>query len=121
MGFIKIGGRWVSKDGDQAGPSGTNDGEEPEAATNQEEHATETHEVGPSDDHIGERMTSMSPFERLMVNRMDTFAENQRNLHDCVNQGFTIWIQGSKPWLSRLKKFITNFWIYNMAGMIEGS
>jgi len=28
----------------------------------------------------------MSPFERLMVNRIDSFAENQRNLHDlCVS------------------------------------
>jgi len=35
MGFTKIGGRWVSKDGDQVCPSGTNDGEEPEVAANQ--------------------------------------------------------------------------------------
>ena len=28
----------------------------------------------------------MSPFERFMVNRLDSFAENQRNLHDlCVS------------------------------------
>jgi len=28
----------------------------------------------------------MSPFERLMVNRLDSFGENQRNLHDlCVS------------------------------------
>ena len=28
----------------------------------------------------------MSPFERLMMNRLDSFAENQRNLHDlCVS------------------------------------
>jgi len=33
-----------------------------------------------------ERMQTMSPFERLMVNRLDSFAENQRNLHDlCVS------------------------------------
>jgi len=81
MGFTKIGGRWVSKDGDQAGPSETNDAEEPETVATQEEPPAETHEASPSDDHIGERMTSMSPFERLMVNRMDIFAENQRNLH----------------------------------------
>jgi len=30
MGFTKIGGRWVSKDSDQAGPSGRNEGDEPE-------------------------------------------------------------------------------------------
>ena len=34
----------------------------------------------------GERMQTMSPFERLMVNRLDSFAENQRSLHDlCVS------------------------------------
>ena len=81
MGFTKIGGRWVSKDGDQAGPSGTNDGDEHEDVTTQEELAVETHEAGLSDGYKGERMTSMSPFERLMINRMDTFAENQRNVH----------------------------------------
>ena len=52
MEFTKIGRRWVSKDGNQVGPSGTNDGEEPEAAANQEEPVAETHEAGPSDDHI---------------------------------------------------------------------
>ena len=62
MGFSKIGGRGVSKDGDQAGPSGTNDGDAPEDAATQEEPAVETHEVGPSDGYMGERMTSMSPF-----------------------------------------------------------
>jgi len=68
MGFTKIGGRWVSKDGYQAGPSGTHDEEEAEAAANLEEPAVETHGTDPSIDHRGDRMTSMSPFERLMVN-----------------------------------------------------
>jgi len=88
MGFTKIGGRWVSKDSDQAGPSGTNDGEEPEAPANQEEPAAKTHEAGPSDGHMGERRTSMSTFERLIVNCMDTFAENQRNLHELCESRF---------------------------------
>jgi len=35
MGFTKIVGKWVRKDGDDAGPRGTNDGEEPKAAANQ--------------------------------------------------------------------------------------
>ena len=31
-------------------------------------------------------MPTMSSFERLMVNRLDSFAENQRSLHDlCVS------------------------------------
>ena len=34
----------------------------------------------------GERMQTMSSFERLMVNRLDSFAENQKSLHDlCVS------------------------------------
>jgi len=38
------------------------------------------------DGHQGERMQTMSPFERLMVNRLDSFAKNQRSLHDlCVS------------------------------------
>ena len=31
-------------------------------------------------------MQSMSSFEELVMNKLDSFAENQRNLHDlCVN------------------------------------
>jgi len=33
-------------------------------------------------------MTTMSPFERLMINRMDTSVENQRNLHDLYESRF---------------------------------
>ena len=39
MGFTKIGGGWVSKDGDQAGPCGTNEDDEPEEAAMQDELA----------------------------------------------------------------------------------
>ena len=34
------------------------------------------------------RMQTMSPFERLMVNKLDSFAENQRNLHDLSVSNF---------------------------------
>jgi len=44
MGFTKIGGRWVSKDGDQAGPSGTNEGNETEETAVQDEPTIETQE-----------------------------------------------------------------------------
>ena len=90
MGFTKIGGRWVSKDGDQAGPSGTNEGDEPEDAAMQDEPAAGTQEDDHNDtnDHMGERMTTISPFERLMINRMDTFADNQRNLYDMCESRF---------------------------------
>jgi len=33
-------------------------------------------------------MTTMSHFERLMINHMDTFAEKQRNLHDLCESRF---------------------------------
>jgi len=62
MGFTKIGWRWVSKDGDQACPSGINDGDEPEDASIQEEPAAETQEVGHNDAYMRERMTTNVSF-----------------------------------------------------------
>ena len=53
-----------------------------------EDPAEDFQDAGPSADaeHQGERMQTMSPFERLMVNRLDSFVENQRSLHDlCVS------------------------------------
>jgi len=44
MGFTKIGGRWVSKDCDEVGPSGTNEGDETEEAIMQDEPAVKTQE-----------------------------------------------------------------------------
>jgi len=70
MGFNKIGGKWVSKDGDQAGPSGTNEGDEPEDAATQDEPVAETQEGDHNDAYMGERMITMSPFERLLINHM---------------------------------------------------
>jgi len=70
MGFTKIGGRWVSKDGDQAGPSGINDDDkvvEPAA----------TDYLGPNIDDW--EIKKHLKFERLMINRMDNFAEQQNN------------------------------------------
>jgi len=88
MGFTKIGGRWVSKDGDQASPSGTNE-DEPEEAAMQDELVATVQEDDQNDTNMGERMTTMSPFERLMINRMDTFADNQRNLYDMCESRFS--------------------------------
>jgi len=42
-----------------------------------------------NDSNMGERMTTMSPFERLMINHMDTFAENQMNLYDMCESRFS--------------------------------
>ena len=82
MGFTKIGGRWVSKDGDQAGPSGTNEGDELEEAAKQDEPTAKTQEGEHHNINMDERMPIMSSFERLMINRMDTFVDNQRNQHE---------------------------------------
>ena len=92
MGFTKIGGKWLSKDGDHgASSSGAAHLEQDEPANMDVQHEDpdeDFQDAGPSADteHQGERMETMSPFERLMVNRLDTFAENQRSLHDlCVS------------------------------------
>ena len=95
MDFIKINGRWVSKDGEHGGSSsgihvehGEEDQEVVEGAgmnfQNEEQPATDLG-AGTSVGHQGNRIPSMSSFESFMVNRLDSFAKNQRNLHDlCV-------------------------------------
>jgi len=88
MRFTKIGGRLVSKNGDQAGPSGTNEGDEPEEATMEDDLAAETQEGEHHDINMDERMPIMSSFERLMINRMDSLADNKRNLHEMCESRF---------------------------------
>ena len=92
MGFTKVGGKWISKDGDLgASSSAAADVEQDEPADMDVQHEDppeDYQDAGPSADagNQEERMQTMSPFERLMVNRLDSFAENQRNLHDlCVS------------------------------------
>ena len=71
----------MSKDGDQAGPSGINDEDEATkpAATDYVEHNTD----------IGrERITSMTSFKRLMLNWMDSFAKQQNNLYEMFQNRF---------------------------------
>jgi len=92
MGFSKVGGKWISKDGDlSASSSGVADLEQDEPAdidVQHEDPPEDYQDAGPS---VGagnqeERMQTMSPFERLMVNKLNSFAENQRSLHDlCVS------------------------------------
>jgi len=91
MGFTKIGGKWVSKDGDHGVSSSAT------ANLDEEEHDADMdfhHEEQPETNQGArtnagnqeDEMPSMSSFERYMVNRLDGFAENQRNLHDlCVS------------------------------------
>ena len=91
MGFTKISGKWVSKDGDHGGSSSAaaaDFDEEDQAADmdiHNEDHPTAAFEAGTSAGHQGDEMHFMSSFERYTVNRLDGFAENQRNLHElCV-------------------------------------
>ena len=96
MGFTKINGKWVSKDGGQGGSSsglhaehGEEDQEDDEGVDmdipDTDQPATDFG-AGTSVGHQGDRTPSMSSFQRYMVNRLDGFAENQRNLHDlCVS------------------------------------
>jgi len=88
MGFTKINGRWVSKYGDSSSAAAADFDEEDQAADmdihNEEQPAT-NFDVGTSAEHQGDEISSMPYFKRYMVNRLDGFAENQRNLHDlCV-------------------------------------
>jgi len=91
MGFTKIDGRWVSKDGDQGGSSsGVQVGQEEEehdvaegvGVDAQEDETAADIGAGTSIGNQGDKIFSKSPFQRFMVNRMDNFDENQRNLHE---------------------------------------
>jgi len=93
MGFTKINGRWVSKDGEHGGSSSVvqaeNDEEDQDGADmnvqDAEQPATDFG-VGTSAGHQGDGTPSMTSFESYMVNRLDGFAKNQRNLRDlCVS------------------------------------
>ena len=95
IGFTKVGGKWISKDGDLgASSSVAADHEEVEHFDDMdfqhEDQPEANQDVGAS---VGagnqeERMSTVSSFERYMVNRLDGFAENQRNLYDLLCQQF---------------------------------
>jgi len=98
MGFTKIGRRWVSKDGEQGGSSSDahakHDEEEEEVVEgvdvddqDEDQPAADT-SAGTNAENQGNRILSMSHFERFMVNRLGSFAENQRNLHDLCATNF---------------------------------
>jgi len=84
MELKKIGGKWIRTDGDQVGSLSEihveDDGEE-QAATaagvdgddGQQARERKQGNEGPSAGNMDERITSMSPFERLMISRMDNF------------------------------------------------
>jgi len=91
MGFTKIGGKWVNKDGDQAGSSSgarAEDGGEEQADIAvasgyvDAEFQARDDDVGPSAGIMGERITFMSPFEILMLRIMDNFVDEQISHHE---------------------------------------
>jgi len=55
----------------------------------QDEPAAETQEGIHHNINVEERMPNMSSFEKQMINRMDTFADNQRNLYEMCESRFT--------------------------------
>jgi len=98
MGFTKINGKWVSKDDGKGGSSsgihaehGEEDQEDAEGADMEfpdaEQPAT-GFGVGTSVGHQGDGTPSMTSFESYMVNKLDGFAKNQRNLHDLYVSNF---------------------------------
>jgi len=99
MGFTKVNGRWVGKGGDHAcSSSGAHvedkDEDQPhvtategDAKTEVEEDGVSAYEAGQSAGNMGERITSMSPFERLMLSIMNNFTDEQRIHHEfCVSR-----------------------------------
>jgi len=54
----------------------------------QDELAAGTQEGEYHDINMDERMPNMSAFDRLMINRMDTFVDNQRNLYELCESKF---------------------------------
>ena len=101
MGFIKVGGKWVSKDRKQEGSSSGNlakdDGDDQATANagddEADEHQSEQGDqgndvpseacgVGPSIGNVDDRISSMTPFDKLITNHMDSFAYDQRNHHE---------------------------------------
>ena len=98
MCFTKIGGRWASKDGEHGGSSsgahGEHDEEYQEVDEGVDDDAQDEDQpaadigAGTSDGNQGNRILSMSSFERFMVNRLDNIAENQRNIHELCATNF---------------------------------
>jgi len=85
MGFTKINGKWVSKDDGQNGSSSGLHEHGEEDQEDAEQFATDFG-AGTSAGYQGDKTPSMTSFESYMVNKLDGFAENQRNLHDlCVS------------------------------------
>jgi len=92
MGFTKIGGKWVNKDGDQVGSSSgahAEDGDEEQTDVVVDGGGAgfqaREEDVGPSVGIMGDRITSITPFERLVLRRMNDLADEQRSHHEfCV-------------------------------------
>jgi len=94
MDFTKVGGKWITKDGDLgASSSGAANLEQDEPVDMDVQHEDPPEDYQDARPSVGagnqgERMQTMSSSERLMVNRLDSFAENQRSLHDLYVSNF---------------------------------
>jgi len=136
MGFTKIGGRWVSKDGEQGGSSSgahvEYDEEDQEVVEDvdvdaqTEDQPTADMGVGTSAGNQGNRILSMSPFERFMVNRLDNLLKITGIFMIFVLQtfitlttDFKTWIRVFRPVMNKLKLFKTNFLSCGIGKMIE--
>jgi len=99
MGFTKVNGRWISKGGDLSGSSsgahveGEDEDQTVVIVTKGDVDmeaggdGADGYEVGQSVENMGERITSMSPFERLVLSKMNNFADEQRSHHEfCVSR-----------------------------------
>jgi len=90
MGFTKINRFWVSKSGD---PTASSNGVEAEDEDEDVEEPATTENAGPSVDIGEKRITSMTSFERLVINRMDSLAENQNNLYELCQTRFQQFVE----------------------------
>jgi len=94
MGFTKVNGRWISRGGDLAGsssgaPAKREDEDQTRVVATEGDvdmeaggDGADAYEAAQSAGHMGERLTSMSPFERLILSRMNSFADEQRSHHE---------------------------------------
>ena len=87
MGFTKINGRWVRKNGEVGSSSGAHLGDENEGEEVVGNEPVDPHGADPSDTNMEERITFMTLFERLVVHRLDNFANDRRAHHEfCVER-----------------------------------
>jgi len=81
----------------------------------QDEPAVGNQEGEHHDINMDERMPNMSSFERQMINRMDTFVDNQRNLYEMCESRFTN-MDTRFSTLDEIPKSIPRIWLHQIRG-----